>query len=156
MAHELGHTVHHDVRHGTLLGALAAAAGVALLGGLLSWRWLLDRSASDGAGDPRVVPLVLAVVAVLSLVASPVENLISRRVETRADVHSLDLTRDPETFVRMQHTLGVTAYSDPDPPAVLFAAFASHPTKPQRIALARTWARVHGVEEPPDLVGASR
>lgn len=156
VAHELGHTVYHDVRNGTLLGALGAAAGVAVLGGLLSWRWLLERSGSEGAGDPRVIPLVLAIVAVLSLMASPVENLISRRVETRADVHALNLTRDPETFIRMQRNLGVTAYSDPDPPAVLFAAFASHPTNAQRIALARTWARMQGIEEPHDLAGADR
>src|SRR5690606_5468396 len=101
VAHELGHTAHHDVRNGTLLG------------GLLSWRWLLDRSGAEGGGDPAVVPLVLAVVTVLSLVAAPVENLLSRRVETRADVFALDLTRDPETFVRMQHSLAVTAHSDP-------------------------------------------
>jgi STE24 endopeptidase len=48
--------------------------------------------------------------------------------------------------------LAVTAYSDPDPPAWLFALFASHPTHPQRIALARTWAKLHGETEPADLV----
>ena len=156
VAHELGHMVNHDVRNGTLLGALAAAAAGCVLGGLLSWQWLLNRSASDGPGDPRVIALVLAIVAVLSLVASPVENLVSRRVETRADVHALDLTRDPETFIRMQHNLGVTAYSDLDPPPVLFGMFSSHPTKPQRIALARTWAGLHDRPQPADLAGANR
>jgi STE24 endopeptidase len=156
VAHELGHMVNRDVRNGTLLGALAAAAAICVLGGLLSWPWLLHRSGSEGAGDPRVIALVLAVVAVLGLVTSPVENLISRRVETRADVHALELTRDPVTFIRMQHNLGVTAYADVDPPTLLFGMFSSHPTKPQRIALARTWAGLQGVPEPPDLVGADR
>ncbi len=154
VAHELGHTVENDVRDGTLVGALAAATGVCLLAGVLSWRALLDRAGADGAGDPRVLALVLAVVAVLGLAASPAENLISRRVETRADVHALDLTGDPETFVRMQHRLGVTALSDPDPPPAVFGMFASHPTKPQRIALARTWAELHGEPVPRDLTGA--
>jgi STE24 endopeptidase len=151
VAHELGHTARHDVRNGTLLGALGAAAGVCVLAGLLAWRWPVERSGSGGPADPRSIALVLALVAVLGLLAGPVQNLVSRRVETRADVHSLDLTGDPDTFVQMQHNLAVTAYSDPDPPAVLFALFSSHPTHAQRMALARTWARVHGVPEPAGL-----
>ncbi|HSI92849.1 MAG TPA: M48 family metalloprotease [Jiangellaceae bacterium] len=152
VAHELGHTADNDVRNGTLLGALAAAAGVCVLAGLLALRWPLDRAGATGPSDPRVIALVLAIVTVLGLVAAPVQNLVSRRVETRADVHSLDLTGDAATFVQMQHNLAVTAYSDPDPPAWLFALFASHPTHPQRIALARTWAKLHGETEPADLV----
>ena len=151
VAHELGHTVHHDVRNGTLMGALAAAGGVCVLAGILAWRWPLDRAGAAGPGDPRVIPLVLGLVAVLSLAAGPVQNLVSRRVETRADVHALDLTQDPGTFVEMQHNLAVTAYSDPDPPAWQFALFSSHPTHPQRIALARTWAALHSEPEPSDL-----
>lgn len=152
VAHELGHTARNDVRTGTLLGALAAAAGVCALAGVLAWRWPLERSGSTGPADPRAIALVLGIVTVLGLVAGPVQNLVSRRVETRADVHALDLTRDPATFVQMQHNLAVTAYSDPDPPPLLFALFASHPTPPQRIALARTWAQLNDVAEPADLV----
>lgn len=152
VAHELGHIVHHDVRNGTLMGALAAAGGVCVLAGVLAWRWPLERSGAAGPADPRVLALVLATVTVLGLVAEPVQNLVSRRIETRADVHALDLTREPTTFIRMQHSLAVNAYSDPDPPAWVFALFSSHPTHPQRIALARTWAQLHGEPEPADLV----
>jgi STE24 endopeptidase len=97
-----------------------------------------------------VLALVLALVAIASLIASPAQNLISRRVETRADVHALTMTQDPETFVRMQRSLALTSYSDPDPPVVLYGMFASHPTTPQRIALARTWAQLNSVPVPPD------
>ncbi|HEU4543605.1 MAG TPA: M48 family metallopeptidase [Jiangellaceae bacterium] len=152
VAHELGHTVDNDVRNGTLMGALAAAAGVCVLAGLLTLRWPLERSGATGPADPRSIALILAIVTVLGLVAAPVQNLVSRRVETRADVHSLGLTGDPATFVETQRNLAVTAYSDPNPPAWLFALFYSHPTHPQRIALARTWAQLNGVPEPADLV----
>lgn len=154
VAHEVGHTVENDVRDGTLVGALTVALGVCVLAGALSWRWLLDRAGADGAADPRVLGLVLAVVAVLGLAASPAENLISRRVETRADVHALELTRDPATFVQMQHRLGVTALSDTDPPPLVFGLFSSHPTKPQRIALARTWAELNSQPVPAGLAVA--
>jgi STE24 endopeptidase len=84
-------------------------------------------------------------------VSGPVETLVSRRIETRADVHSLDLTRDPTTFAAMQRRLSVTNLSDLDPAPLVFGLFATHPTPPQRIAIAREWARQHRVTPPPPL-----
>ena len=157
VAHELGHAAEEDVRDGTLIGALAAAAGVCVLAGLLAWPWLLVRAGAAGANDPRVVALVLAIVAVLGLAAAPAQALVSRRIEMRADVHALNLTGDPRTFAEMQRALALAAKSDLEPPAIIFGTFASHPTTPQRIAAARTWARLHDVPEPADLapVGGS-
>jgi STE24 endopeptidase len=151
VAHELGHAAEGDVRDGTLLAALAAAVGVCALGGLLAWPWLLGRAGANGAHDPRVLALVLAVVAVAGLVTAPVQAVVSRRVETRADLHALDLTRDAQTFAEMQRSLALAAKTDLDPPAILFGMFASHPTAPQRIAFARTWAHLHDAPEPVDL-----
>ena len=142
VAHELGHVAEHDVRDGTLLGALAAAGAVCGLGALLRWRPLLRASGSGGPGDPRVIGLVLALAAVGGLAAAPVENLVSRQVEARADVHALDLTRDPDTFISLQRTLALRSFRDLDPPSLLHVMFASHPTTPERIALARTWVEV--------------
>jgi STE24 endopeptidase len=128
-----------------------AAAGVCVLGGLLAWPWLVARAGAAGAHDPRVVALVLAIVAVLGLLTAPAQALVSRRVETRADVHALTLTGDPQTFAEMQRALALAAKTDLEPPAILFGMFASHPTTPQRIAVARTWARGHDMPEPGDL-----
>jgi len=92
---------------------------------------------------------------VVATLAGPVEALMSRRVETRADLHALDLTANPETFARMQRRLALTNLSDLTPPPVVFALFASHPTAPMRIALAREWARRHDVPPPAPLAGAA-
>lgn len=138
-AHELGHVAEDDVLTGTLLGALGAAGGVALLGWLLTSPALLRRSGADGPGDPRVVPLLLLLVAVGTLVATPVQNLVSRQIEARADAHALDLTGDPEAFVDMQRLLATTNLSDPDPPTAWHRFFGSHPTTSQRVALAQEW-----------------
>jgi STE24 endopeptidase len=151
VAHELGHAAEQDLLQGTLLAALAAAAGVCALGGLLAWPWLLSRAGAAGAHDPRVLALVLAIVAMLGLVTAPVQALVSRRVETRADIHALTLTGDPQTFAEMQRALALAAKTDLEPPAIIFGTFASHPTTPQRIAVARTWARMHDVPEPANL-----
>lgn len=143
-AHELGHVATDDVLTGTLLGALGGAGGVALLGWALTSPRLLRRAGADGPGDPRAVPLVLLLVAVGTLVSTPVQNLVSRQVEARADVHALDLTEDPGAFVAMQRGLAGSNLSDPDPPAAWHWFFGSHPTTAQRVALAQAWARAEG------------
>ena len=141
VAHELGHVATDDVLTGTLMGALGAAGAVAALGWLLTWTPLLRRAGAESPGDPRVVPLVLLLVSVGTLVSTPVQNLVSRQVEARADLHALDLTGDAEAFIRMQERLATTNLSDPDPPAAWQWFFGSHPTKAQRVAFAEDWLR---------------
>ena len=60
--------------------------------------------------------------------SAPVQNLVSRHVEARADVHALDLTDDPDTFIEMQRGLATTNLADPDPPGAWQWFFGSHPT----------------------------
>jgi STE24 endopeptidase len=154
VAHELGHAKERDVLTGTVVAAAGIAVLTCVLALLLRWGWLLRRAGVESATDPRSVALVLAVVAVVLAVSGPVETLVSRRIETRADVHSLDLTRDPTTFAAMQRRLSVTNLSDLDPVPLVFGLFATHPTPPQRIAIAREWARQHRVAPPPPLAPA--
>ena len=142
VAHELGHAEEGDVLVGTALGALGAAAAVCALALLLRRTPLLRLSGADGMHDPRVVPLVLALLAVGSLVVAPASNAVSRRIEARADVHALDLTRDPQTFAASQRRLALTNLSDLDPHPLAYALFASHPSTTERLALAREWERL--------------
>jgi len=94
VAHELGHSKNKDVLLGTALGALGAAASLS---------------------DPRSLALVLFVVAVAGLVLTPVQSMVSRRIESRADAHALELTRDPASFLEMHRRLGVGNLADLDP-----------------------------------------
>jgi STE24 endopeptidase len=142
VAHELGHVSTDDVLTGTLVGALGAGAAVALLGWLLSWTPLLRRAGADSPGDPRVVPLVLFLAAVGTVLSTPVQNVVSRQVEARADVHALDLTADPEAFIAMQRRLAATNLNDPTPPPAWQWWFGSHPTAAQRVAMAEDWIKL--------------
>jgi STE24 endopeptidase len=140
-AHELGHAGHDDVLMGTVLGALGAAFGVGLLGVVLTRRGVLRRAEVTGLGDPRVVPLLLALSVVGGLLASPVQNTISRAIEARADRTSLQATRDPETFIEMQKQLALRSLAVPTPPAWSLFWFGSHPTTLQRIGMAEAIGR---------------
>ncbi len=142
VAHELGHAKNHDVALGTSLGAAGVLLASGLLGLVLRRRRLLARSGVLGAGDPEVVPLLLALVAVATLVASPVQNTVSRAIEARADRESLAATHDEVGFERLQEELSTRSLSDPEPPAWSQLWFGSHPTTLQRIGLARGVERV--------------
>lgn len=130
VAHELAHARHDDVLTGSLLGAAGAVLGAGLLGLLVGRR-------RPEMADPAVVPLVLALLAVGTLLASPVENGISRQIETRADVDALETTQDPEAFIGVQRQLALHAQTDLTPPAWSHFWFGSHPTTLTRIAIAQ-------------------
>jgi STE24 endopeptidase len=151
VAHELGHAKRDDVLHGTLVGGLGVAAGACLLYLVMTSPRLTRRAGARSAVDPSSVALLLAAVTVLTQVAAPVQNLISRRIEARADLHSLDLTRDPRTFVAMQRSLGVSNLDDLSPNRIEYALWNTHPSGPERIAMGRDWARLHHVPVPPPL-----
>lgn len=181
VAHELAHARENDVLVGTLLGAGGAALAVLLVALAGSWRPLTSRvglaaetapgvttsvslaghpagrgaTGESGAvfGQPAAVPLLLALVTLIGFVSGPGQALISRHIEARADAVALDLTEDPDTFVRMQHTLATAALSDVDPPRLLHWWFASHPTAPERMAMARTWAALNERPVPLPLAG---
>lgn len=129
VAHELGHAKHDDVAVGTGLGAAGAFVAVGLLGLVAGRRY-------DGLTDPAAVPLLLALFVLGSALATPVENVLSRPVETRADVDALVTTRDLDAFVDIQRQLDVSSLTDPTPPAFSQWWFGSHPTSLQRIAIA--------------------
>lgn len=145
VAHELGHADADDVLVASTIGAAGTAAAVAALALIVS-SGRLRRRGVEGAGDPVVAATVLALATALTVVGSPVESLVSRQVEARADQHALDLTRDPQAMIDVQQNLAVRNLSDLDPSWLAYAMFATHPTAGQRIAMARQWATEHGVE----------
>jgi len=133
VAHELGHAKRNDVLHGTIIGAFGAAAAVIAL--------FLVLGAS--AADVRKVPLVLFLAAIAPLLLSPLTNLVSRHIEARADMHALDLTHDVPTYIASEKTLATTNLSDLSPNWLVYNLFYTHPSDPQRLALAREWQRLH-------------
>ena len=87
--HQLGLHFPQLDRHGIEIGA---QEGLGLLGLALARR---------PAGEPAAVPRLLAYFAIASFLASPVQNGLSRLIETRADVGALEATHDPAAFIAM-------------------------------------------------------
>lgn len=144
VAHELAHAKYDDVLTGSLLGAAGVFAGAGLLGVLTGRRRGTGRAVVD-IDQPGGVPRLLALVAVATLLATPVQNTVSRLIETRADVVALQTTgasgpggsSSGDAFVRMQLALARQSLTDPTPPRWSYWSFASHPTVLERIAIER-------------------
>lgn len=143
VAHELGHATHDDVLIGTVEGGVAAALGIVMLFLVLRPELLRRGVGAGSVSDPAIVPVILGLAAIVGLLGSPVQNEISRHVEARADVDSLDVTADPTTFVEMQQRLAVTNLSHLEPNPLLSFWFSSHPTTLDRIGMALAWEQLH-------------
>jgi Zn-dependent protease with chaperone function len=135
LAHEVGHWRHHDVMKG-----LAWATAGALVGLGMTW-WFVARAVAhhavlSGPGDPALTFPVYGLAMLLLLLSTAPSNAISRRMETGADLASLELTRDPDTFVRSEVHLAEENLSEVAPPAWIERLFYTHPCSARRILLA--------------------
>ena len=143
VAHELGHRRYRHVARWTAISMVSVAAFVVLLWLLFQWDALLDAIGASGPGDPRVIPFVLFLGAVLELVFQPLALALSRRWERVSDRFSLDLTGDAEAYQRTHRLLALENLGDLSPPRAAYLFFASHPTARERLALGRSWELEH-------------
>lgn len=133
LAHEVAH---HSSDH--LLKAVGWFALFALPGALVL---MLTTRRRGGMGEPAAVPLALLVVAVFHLVVAPVQNVVSRRMESEADWKALRTTRDPSAARGLFREFAETSLSDPSPPTWAYLLFGTHPTLSQRVAMADVWEK---------------
>jgi STE24 endopeptidase len=139
LAHELGHHSSDHVPKAIGWFTLFALPGAFVL--------MLATRGRGGIGDPAAIPLALLVVAVLQLVATPAQNLVSRRMETEADWNGLQTTHDPTAARGLFRELAATSLGDPSPPWWTQLLFGTHPTLADRVAMADAWARRHAPDE---------
>ena len=133
IAHELGH-----VRSRHILKALGWTSLLVLPA---LWILALVTRRRGGVGDPANLPFVLLTLTVLALLASPAQNLVSRRYEAEADWRSLTATRDPASARRLFESFERTSLEDPSPPLWDYLLLENHPTLMQRIAMTERWRR---------------
>jgi STE24 endopeptidase len=138
VAHELSHVVHNDVPRGLLWLAVVAPAGTLLVKELAE---RLNRGRFLGA--PAALPALALSVAIVSSVLGSAGNVLSRRVEARADTYALNLTQNPAAFIGLTRSLAVTNLADPSTPRIFQILFGTHPTTMQRIGAGLAWARRH-------------
>jgi len=151
VAHELGHQRARDLYRGLLWLALVAPAGAllaqrlaeAIAGGRpdRGTPSSTRRAGRSTLGAPAGLPALALAVALVSFLLGTASNALSRRVEARADLFALQVTRDPSAFIGLERGLSVRNVSDPSPPPALHLLFGTHPTTLERIGYGLEWER---------------
>lgn len=135
LAHELGHLSRHHIWKGVLWFVLFAFP--------IAFVLALATRSRGGLYEARAVPLALLVLVVVGLLALPLQNLISRRIESEADWVALQTTRDPAAARGLFQRFSTVGLEQPDPPSWAYVFLANHPTIVQRIAMANAWQARH-------------
>jgi STE24 endopeptidase len=131
VAHELGHHARNHLLKSIGWYALFAVPGAFLIA-------LMTRG-RGGMGNAEAVPLGLFAFVLLSTIALPLQNLITRHMEAEADWVALGLTHDPADAEALFEKFTVATHSDPSPPTWSYVLMETHPTVLQRIEMARAW-----------------
>lgn len=135
LAHELAHHVHGDLMRGLLV------QGAVLVATFWTADRLLGMSSSafgfQGPADPAGLPLLALILLLLGLIATPLANGFSRRVERRADDFALATTKNPEAFISAMERLGRLNLAERRPNRLKEFFLYSHPSINRRIEMAR-------------------
>ncbi len=131
VAHEIGHHARDHIVKSILWYALFAFPGAYLIARITRRR--------GGMREPEAVPLALLLLVVLSFLALPLDNMITRHMEAEADWAALETTENPAAAKRLFRGFSTELYADPKPPTWAYLLMESHPTVIQRIEMAEAW-----------------
>jgi STE24 endopeptidase len=144
--HEIGHYVLKHTWWGLLVFSLLA----------MVLFWIADRTFPRFArafgshatiADPRGVAVLMFMVSLFSLIATPLTNWFGRTLETQADRYSLETENRPDA---LSTALVKTAeYRYPRPNAVEEFVFYDHPSVERRVRMAMAWKATHPAASAP-------
>lgn len=128
VAHELGHYLSHDILKLILVNSLFTFLGF----------FLVDRLLKNLAiADIAFFPLLALSLTFLGFIILPVINGFSRFLETKADLFSLNLTKDKPSFISAMEKLGKINLADLSPNRFIEIWLYDHPAIARRIKLAK-------------------
>jgi STE24 endopeptidase len=138
--HEIGHYVLKHTWWGILFYAVTAIVLFWLVDLLFS-RFARLFASDASIDEPRGVPVLGFIVALLSLLILPISNTFGRTLESQADLYSLRTENRPDA---LSSALVKTAeYRYPRPGAVEEFLFYDHPSVERRVRTAMEWKAAH-------------
>jgi STE24 endopeptidase len=145
MAHEMGHYVlHHLWRHVIYLSLLVLLLLLLLHHGFDQFmrRWGAHFGLRDRA-DVAGLPLAVALLSILGMLATPVVNTIIRMAESEADIFGLNAAREPQAVASV--AMRLSSYRKLEPGPLEEILMFDHPSGRTRIEMAMRWLK----ENPP-------
>ena len=141
LGHEMGHYVlNHAWKEPILLGLVFGLAFALLHLGMdrALARWGRRLKLADRA-DPAALPLAFALISVIFLLLTPVQNSVVRSFEGEADAFGLNAAHEPHGWAMA--ALRLSTYRKMSPGPVEEFVFYDHPSGYQRIHAAMVWLK---------------
>lgn len=142
MGHEMGHYVMNHMWIGLGVAVLMIAFLLWLANLFIHKiiRKFADRFKFNRLADIASLPLLMAVISVLSFITDPITNGLSRYHEHESDIFGMDVARiDGETAARSFDKIAALNLSDPDPSPFMEFWFHDHPALKKRMAFVRSY-----------------
>jgi len=130
-AHEVGHYVHKHIIQGVIIGTISSYLSLYVAHILFS-KVVLDYE-FNGVADLAALPLLSLIITIISLITSPLSNMLSRYNERQADTYAMKNTSNPKAFIEALKKLAETNLSDPSPHPFVEFLFHSHPSIARRV-----------------------
>ena len=141
VGHEMGHYARLHAIWLTLAQSLLAVAAFGLIQLIFPWAAGLMGAKVGGVDDPVGLPVVMAIVATLSLLATPITNSITRIAESDADAFSLRIAGEPDGLSKA--LVKTIEYRASSPSRLEELIFYDHPSVERRVHRAMLWKAAH-------------
>jgi len=142
VGHEMGHYVRGHILWLVGMMIVIATAGFWLTDRLYPLgRRLLGANRVGDIADPAGLPVVMVVLAVLGVLATPVMSSMTRITEADADHFSLVHANEPDGLSKA--LIKTAEYRAPSPSAIEEFIFYDHPSVGNRIRRAMEWKAAH-------------
>ena len=152
--HEVGHYVLHHVWRSVIVLSLLAVLFFFLADRLYP-RFARAFGSSAPLSDPVGLPVVVFMMSVMSLLAQPAVNTLSRMEESEADRYSLETVNLPDALATA--LVKTAEYRNPRPGVVQEFLFYTHPSVERRVRAAMEWKATHeaAAASPPEAAHGS-
>jgi STE24 endopeptidase len=111
---------------------------------------LLGARGVEGVADPAGLPVLFAILSVLSLLATPVTNTLIRTMEADADNFSLQRVNEPDGLAKA--LVKTIEYRAATPGKLEEIIFYDHPSVGWRVRNAMDWKAAHPPAPPAVMV----
>ena len=142
VGHEMGHYVHQHAVIGSIADAVLVMIGAWLIQFLFPLAaGLLGAGEAGDIADPASLPVLMALFATLSLLATPINATLSRLTEADADSFSLEHAREPDGLSAA--LMKTVEYRASSPSGLEEFLFYDHPSVEHRVRKAMDWKAAH-------------
>ncbi len=135
LSHELGHYLNHDILKLIIVNSLFTFFGFFMMDKII--KNLINSLGLSGIADIAFLPVFALCLILLGFIILPLQNGFSRYLERRADLFSLNLTKDKASFISMMEKLGKMNLADFSPGRFIEIWLYDHPPIAKRIKFAQ-------------------